>query len=113
MASIIFLLSLGSAILAVIITMQVKVIEVNFLSIARYNLFVLPGLFLANLCIGFGLSKGHELYGNLPLWIAVQTFFYYVIITALSILVLGDKISLGKTILAFSMIIVAVYLLKS
>ncbi|HHY06882.1 MAG TPA: hypothetical protein GX532_07920 [Clostridia bacterium] len=109
----IFLLSTGSILLAFLVTLQVKFAGVELLSIAKYYLLVLPVLFAANVCIGTGINKGHALYGNLPLLIAIQTAVYYLMITLFSLYLLGDKISVPKTALASVLIITAIYLLKS
>jgi hypothetical protein len=110
---IILLLSGGSILLALIVTLQVKFAAADFASIAKYYLAVLPLLYGANIFIGLGINKGHAIFQNLPLLIAGQTFIYYLAIAFFSVAILGNKLSLPKTALAFGMIITAIYLLKS
>ncbi len=113
MLKIILFLSGGSLLLALLVTMQVRYATADFLSITKYYLMVLPVLLTANILIGLGINKGHAVFQNLPLLIAGQTFTYYFFIALFSVVILGDKLSIPKTALAFSMIIGAIYLLKS
>jgi len=111
--SVIISLGAGSTLLAFLITYQVKVAGTDLLSIAKYNLVILPAIFIANVFLGMGINKGHAIFENLPLMIAIQTSIYYIMITVFSIYMLDNKISIAKTIVAFALIIVAIYLLKS
>jgi uncharacterized membrane protein len=113
MLRIVLLLSGGSILLALLVTLQVKFTGADWGSIAKYYLAVLPVLFTANIFIGLGLNKGHAIFHNLPLLIAVQTFVYYLMIALFSVYILGNKLSVPRTAIAFSLIIFAIYLLKS
>ncbi|KJS23610.1 MAG: hypothetical protein VR72_00420 [Clostridiaceae bacterium BRH_c20a] len=113
MPLIIGLLGVGSFIIALTVSWQVKNINPDFISVAKYNLMIAPILFLANISLGIGFTKGHQIYKNLPLIIASQTFIYYLFILGFSMYLLGDKVSVIKALLAFSMIAFAIWLIKS
>ncbi|MFZ7104666.1 MAG: hypothetical protein ACOWWO_18685 [Peptococcaceae bacterium] len=113
MTLILGLLAVGSFIIALTVSWQVKYIAPDFLTIAKYNLLIAPVLFLANVSLGMAFTKGHQLYKNLPLMIASQTFIYYLFILAFSMYLLGDKISVTKTLCAFSLIAFSIWLIKS
>ncbi len=113
MSTAIFCLASGSVLLALIITWQTKTIDPNLLSIAKYNLLVLPLLYIANTLLGLGINKAHGISGNLPLWVASQGMFYNLAILVFSIVILGDKVSIAKTLVAFLLISTGLYLLKS
>jgi hypothetical protein len=112
MVVVIGLLSVASTLLALVVTYQVKFAGTEVFSIIKYNLIVLPVIFAANIFIGLGINKGHVIIKNLPLLIAIQTLIYYVMITVLSIYILGNNISVPKTVVAFMLIIIGVYLLQ-
>lgn len=113
MAGVILFLTAGSTLLAFFVSWQVKVAGVDVWSVARYNLMILPLLFVANTFLGVGINRGHQMFEKLPLWVALQTAIYYLMITLFSIILLQNKISLGKTGIALALIIIAIYLLKS
>lgn len=113
MPLIIGLLVLGSFIIALTVSWQVKYIDPSFISVTKYNLLIAPILLVANISLGIGFIKGHSFYQNLPLMIAAQTFIYYLFILFFSVYLLGDKISLVKTIMAFTLISFSIWLLKS
>lgn len=113
MMRIILLVSGGSLLLALLVTLQVKYATADFLSIGKYYLMMLPVLLLANIFIGLGINKGHLVFHNLPLLVAGQTLAYYLFLTTFSALILGNKLSLPKTALAIGLIIAGIYLLKN
>lgn len=112
MFPVIVLLSAASTILALVVTYQVKLAGTEVLSIIKYNLLVLPAVFAANVFIGVGINKGHVIFKNLPLLVAIQTLVYYVMITIFSIYILGNHLSVPKTVVAFMLILTGVYLLQ-
>ncbi|MFZ5943208.1 MAG: hypothetical protein ACOYVD_03805 [Bacillota bacterium] len=107
------LLVFGSFIIAATVSWQVKNINPDFISVAKYNLMIAPILFLANISLGIGFTKGHQLFNNLPLMIASQTFIYYMFILAFSIYLLGDDVSIIKVVIAFILIAFSIWLIKS
>jgi len=107
------LLALGSAIIAVTVTWQVKHVNSDFLSIAQYNFRIIPFLFIANVSLGMAFIKGHLVVKNLPLLIASQTFIYYIFILLFTIILLGDKVSIPRALVAFILMTVSIWLLKS
>lgn len=113
MGSAFFYLTSASVLLALIVTWQTKTIDPNLISIAKYNLLVLPLLYLSNTFLGLGINKGHELTQNLPLMVASQGMVYNLAILLFSIIILGDKVSVVKTIIAFVFISTGLYILKS
>ncbi len=113
MLFIIGLLAFGSLILALFITLQVKIITPDFLNVVKYNLYILPFILAANISLGMGFIRGHEITKNLPLILAVQTFLYYIMILIFSIFILGDKISYSKVFLGYLFIIMGIWLIKS
>lgn len=106
-------LSSASVLLALVVTWQAKTIDPTLLSIAKYNLLVLPLLYLSNTFLGLGINKGHEITKNLSLMVASQGMIYNLAILVFSILILGNKVSVPKSILAFLLISTGLYLLKS
>lgn len=113
MTAVYFYLTSASALLAFITTWQAKTVDPTLISIAKYNLLVLPLIYLANTFLGLGINKGHELTGNLPLLVASQGLIYNMVILFLSILILGDKVSVVKALIAFALISSGIYILKS
>lgn len=113
MALVLIFMGTGSTLLAFLITWQVRVAGTDLTSVAKYNFFILPALFVANTLIGLGLNRGHSLYKALPLWVATQSFFYYFMIALFSIVILDNKFSPIRAVSAFALIIIAIYLLKS
>lgn len=113
MTAVFFYLTSASALLALIVTWQAKTVDPTFISIAKFNLLVLPFIYLANTFLGLGINKGHDLFGNLPLMVASQGLVYNLCILVFSILILGDKVSVGKALIAFALISTGIYILKS
>ena len=73
---------------------------------------MLPVILAANVFIGVGINKGHVLLKNLPFLVVIQTSVYYVMVTIFSIYILGNQLSVPKTVLAFLLILCGVYLLQ-
>jgi len=113
MPLILSLLALGSVIIAFTVSWQVKHVNSDFLSIAQYNFRIIPFLFIANVSLGMAFIKGHQVVKNLPLLIASQTFIYYIFILLFTISLLGDKVAVPKALLAFVLMAVSIWLLKS
>ncbi|MDK2823233.1 MAG: hypothetical protein PWQ67_1456 [Clostridia bacterium] len=113
MPYILALLGIGSAIIAFTVSWQVKHVTPDFISVAKYNFFIIPILFIANTSLGLGFIKGHQLVKNLPLLIASQTFIYYLMIIFFSIYLVEDKVSFYRAIIAFSLMAFSIWLLKS
>jgi uncharacterized membrane protein len=99
--------------LALFVTLQVKFINPDFLSVFKYNIYILPFILLANISLGMGFLKGHEIIKNLPLILAVQTFIYYVMVMIFSVLILGDKLSYSRVFLGYLFMIFGIWLIKS
>ncbi|MBZ4653461.1 MAG: putative rane protein [Peptococcaceae bacterium] len=113
MAIVVTYLAIGSTLLAFLITWQAKTVNPDLFSIAKYNLLVLPAIYIANTLLGTGITKGHDLMGNMPLLIAIQSFFYNLLILLFSVVILKDDISVFKAFFAFFLITVGIYILKS
>ena len=77
----------------------------------RYNLAILPLVFLANVFLGIGFIKAHETLKNLPLLVAGQTFTYYSFVLAFSVFLLGERVSVVKTVAGMALIAVGTALL--
>ncbi|NLT94667.1 MAG: hypothetical protein GXW85_03895 [Clostridia bacterium] len=107
------LITLGALILAGTVSWQVKYVNPEWLSVALYNLKILPLLFTANLSLGMAFIKGNDAVKNLPMLIASQTFIYYIFILLFTIYLLGDKVSVPKALLAFCLMAISIWLLKS
>lgn len=110
---IIGLLGLGSLLIALIMTLQVKYVDPIFIDVLKFNIYTFPVLFLANLSLGIGFIKGHQVFKNFPFLLAGQTFIYYLMILLFSVTILGDKISIIKAIIAYLFIITGIWILKS
>ncbi len=113
MAVVITYLAIGSTLLAFLITWQAKTVNPDLLSIAKYNFLILPAIYIANTLLGTGITRGHDLIGNMPLVISIQSFFYNLLILLFSIVILKDNVSLLKAFLAFCLITAGIYILKS
>lgn len=107
------LISIGSLILALTVSWQVKNVNPDWLSVAQYNLKIIPLLFIANISLGMAFIKGNEVVKNLPMLVASQTFIYYIFILLFTIFLLGDKVSIPRALIAFGLMVVAIWLLKS
>jgi len=113
MSLIVALLALGSAIIAFTVSWQVKYVSPDLISVLKFNLLIIPLLFIANTSLGLSFIKGHKFLMNLPLLIASQSFIYYLMIVFFSVYLLGDKLSVARAVMAFSLMAFSIWLLKS
>ncbi|HUW63243.1 MAG TPA: hypothetical protein VMW83_00870 [Spirochaetia bacterium] len=104
MALVALLVTLGSGLLSFLVVWQVKTVSPVVGAVARYNLVVLPLLYVANVLLGGGFVKAHTLLRNLPLVAAGQSFVYNVLLLVFSVLILGDRIPLGRSLAGFLLI---------
>mgnify|MGYP000961127246 CR=1 FL=1 len=102
----------GSAILALVITFQVKNVPPVVVEVLKYYLKVLPALFLANSLLGMGFLLAHKILKNLPLVAAMQSVAYYLFLLVFALLILGDKISIPRTLLGFALLGLGIFILK-
>lgn len=103
----------GSAVIALSVAWQIKHIEPSWLAVAKYQLYIAPALFLANIILSVGFGQGHNFVKNTPAVIATQTVIYYFFLTLFSVYIVGDKISLVKAVSGVALIIAGVIVLKS
>lgn len=108
-----FFITLGSALLSFLIALQVKYVPPEVSAVARYNLLVLPLIYLANVFLGAGFTRAHGVVKNLPLLAAGQSLAYYLFLFLFTVLLLGDNISLLRVLAGFALMAAGVYLLKS
>ncbi len=112
MAIIVALIIFGSGLLPLLLSWQVKHVSPDFGSVTRYNLLILPFIFAANVALGVAFIRANEVVKNLPLLVAAQSFIYYLFILAFSILLIGEKISIGRAVVGFGLMAVGVWVLK-
>ena len=99
-----FFLIAGSAVLSFVVAWQVKTVPPAIIPVIKYNLAVLPLLFFGNAALGVGFIRAHETFKNLPLVVAGQSFMYYAFLTAFSVLLVGDKVSVSRALAGFALI---------
>jgi hypothetical protein len=104
MALVTLLVTLGSGLLSFLVVWQVKTVPPAVGAVARYNLLVLPLLYAANVLLGGGFVKAHALVKNLPLVAAGQSFVYNVLLLVFSVLILGDRLPVGRSLAGFLLI---------
>lgn len=68
--AILVFLVIGSAALSFTLSWQVKYVPLAVGPVLRYNLAILPLVFLANVFLGIGFIKAHETLKNLTLLVA-------------------------------------------
>lgn len=112
MAIIVALLIFGSGVLSLLISWQVKNVSPDLSSVVRYNLFVLPLIFAANTALGAAFIRANEVIRNLPLLAAAQSFIYYLFLLAFSVLLVGEKISIGRALIGYGLMAAGVWVLK-
>lgn len=112
MTMIFALLVFGSAVLSFMIAWQVRHVQPEFISVARYNLFMLPLIFAANIALATAFIRANGVVKNLPMLAAAQSFIYYLFILAFSILIIGEKISIGRAVVGFGLMAAGVWVLK-
>jgi uncharacterized membrane protein len=98
------MVTMGSALLSFLVVWQVKTVPPAVGAVARYNLIVLPLLYCANVLLGGGFVKAHTLVKNLPLVAAGQSLVYNVLLLVFSVLVLGDRLPLARSLAGFLLI---------
>jgi hypothetical protein len=106
------LLVFGSAVLAFIISWQVRYVQPELGQIVRYNFMMLPLILAANIALATAFIRGNAVLKNLPLLAAAQSFIYYMFIVAFSIILVGEKVSLGRAVAGFGLIAAGVLVLK-
>ncbi len=107
-----FLLTFGSLVLSFLVSWQVKFIRPDFWSVARYNLIVLPFLYLANLALGNAFVRAHAAVKNLPFLSAAQAFFYYLFLFLFSAVLVGDKLPVTRALAGFLLIVLGIWVLR-
>lgn len=112
MALVAFLLVLGSALLAVVITVQIRSVAPNVGPLLLYYVKVLPVIFLANASLGYAFVRAHQTVKNLPLLVSFQSVAYYICLLVLSIIVLGDKVSVPRVLAGFALMGAGIFMLK-
>lgn len=112
MTMIFTLLVFGSAALAFMIAWQVRYVQPEFISVARYNLLMLPLIFAANIALATAFIRANGVIKNLPLMAAAQSFIYYLFILAFTILIVGEKVSIGRAVIGFGLMAAGVWVLK-
>lgn len=112
MAIVVALLIFGSGVLSLLISWQVKHVSPDFSSVVRYNLLILPFIFAANVALGAAFIRANEVVKNLPLLAATQSFIYYLFLLAFSILLVGEKVSVGRAFVGFGLMAAGVWVLK-
>lgn len=112
MTAIFALLVFGSAVLSFMLSWQVKYVQPDISSVARYNLFMLPLIFAANIALATAFIRANGVLKNLPLLAAAQSFIYYMFILAFSILLVGEKVSLGRAVAGFGLMAAGIWMLK-
>lgn len=106
MALVALLVMLGSGLLSFLVVWQVKTVPPVVGAVARYNLIFLPLLYAANLLLGGAFIKAHTLVKNLPLVAAGQSLVYNIALLVFSVLILGDRLSITRSLVGFLLIAV-------
>jgi hypothetical protein len=94
------------------IAWQVRYVQPEFISVARYNLLMLPLIFAANIALATAFIRANGILKNLPMLAATQSFIYYSFIVAFSILLVGEKVSIGRAVVGFGLMAAGVWVLK-
>jgi len=111
------LLVFGSVVLSFLLALQVKLISPGSVpglvgaAVVRYNLCVLPLIFLANTALGMSFVQAHQTVKNLPLLVAAQTFIYYLSLFVYSWFGLGDRIPPVRALLGLGLLVTGVFVL--
>ena len=113
MVSVLGYFLLGSAIIALGVTWQVRHIENDWWALIKYNLTIAPFLFFANTLLSMGFGKGHLVIKNMAAVVAFQTVAYYGFLLLFSYLILGDKVSLLKAVTGVALMATGVWVLRS
>lgn len=112
MALVAFFILIGSAILSLVVTWQVRHVSPEVGSLAIFYLKALPLLFLANLSLGVAFTRGHQILKNLPLLVAMQSFTYYLFLLLFAVVIIHDRVPAGRAVLGFLLLAAGVYVLK-
>ncbi len=108
----VLLLIIGSAILAAMIVWQVKTVPAEAGAVFKYNLYILVPIFIANVTLGIGFIKAHEIFKSMPIVSVMQTTIYYCFLISLSYFILGEKIEISRLFTGFALILAGIYVLK-
>ncbi len=103
---------IGSLILALLISWQIKTVPADLLSIAKFYLYTSPILIISNSLLSYGFAQAHNAIKNLPAAIAGQTLIYFLCILGVSLWLLNDKISIIHSIIGILLIVSGIYVLK-
>ncbi len=112
------LLVFGSVVLSFLLALQVRLISPGQApalvgaAVIRYNLYVLPLIFLANAALGMSFVQAHQTVKNLPLLVAAQTFVYYLSLILYSWFGLGDRIPPVRVLLGLGLLVTGVFVLR-
>jgi hypothetical protein len=109
--SVLVFLVTGSAVLSFTLSWRVKYVPLAVGPVLRYNLAILPLVFLGNVFLEISFVKAHGALKNLPLLAAGQTFTYYSFLLAFSVFLLGERVSVVKTVAGMALIAVGTALL--
>lgn len=112
MAVVVALLLFGSAVLSFMLTWQVKHVPAEFYPVVRYNVLMLPLILAANVALATAFIRANEVVKNMPLVAAAQSFMYYFFIVLFTIFLLGEKLSVGRAVLGFSLMAAGIWILK-
>ncbi|SMB91156.1 hypothetical protein SAMN00017405_1427 [Desulfonispora thiosulfatigenes DSM 11270] len=107
------LLTLGSLLIALIMTLQVKFIDPVFIKVLKFNIYMIPLMVAANVSLGMGFIKGQQIFKNFPFLLSGQTFIYYIMILIFSVTILGDKLSILRVLIAYLFMVVGIWIIKS
>lgn len=113
MLGILAFFAVGSAIIALGVSWQVKHISTEWWALVKYNLTISPLLFFANVLLSMGFGMGHSVIKNVPAVVALQTVIYYAFLILFSYYLVGDKISLIKATTGVALLVAGIWVLKS
>ncbi len=112
MAVIAGLLIFGSMVLSFMLSWQVKHVPAEFYPVVRYNVLMLPLILAANIALATAFIRANEVVKNLPLVAAAQSFTYYFFIVVFTIFLVGEKLSVGRAVVGFSLMAAGIWILK-
>ncbi|KAB2951181.1 DMT family protein [Heliorestis acidaminivorans] len=111
MGQILLLLLLGSLFIALVVTLQTKYIDPNWLDVGKYNLYTFPVMFIANTLLFIAFTKGQAIFGSLAVVVGIQIAIYMLSIALFSYLMLGQQLS-WNTALGIALLVLAVFFLN-
>jgi hypothetical protein len=106
------LLLFGSAVLSFMLAWQVKHVPAEYFPVVRYNVLMLPLILAANVALATAFIRANEVVKNLPLVAAVQSFMYYFFMVVFTIFIVGEKLSVGRAVVGFSLMAAGIWILK-